>query len=125
MKKWLLGLALAAACVGPASADDYPSRPITLVIPLSVGGSTDVIGRLMAEGMRKALNQTIVVENTSGAGGTIGVNRVVHASPDGYTMLIGQWGTNVATGAIYNLKFDLLKDLDPVGLIATQPFLIV
>ena len=125
MKKWLLGLALAAACIAPASADDYPSRPITLVVPLSVGGSTDVIGRLMAEGMRKALHQTIVVENTSGAGGTIGVNRVVRAAPDGYTMLIGQWGTNVATGAIYDLKFDLLKDLDPVGLIATQPFLIV
>ena len=125
MKKWLLGLALAAACIAPAAADDYPSRPITLVVPLSVGGSTDVIGRLMAEGMRKALNQTVVVENTSGAGGTIGVNRVVRAAPDGYTMLIGQWGTNVATGAIYDLKFDLLKDLEPVGLIATQPFLIV
>ena len=125
MKKWLLGLALAAACIAPASADDYPSRPITLVVPLSVGGSTDVIGRLMAEGMRKALNQTVVVENTSGAGGTIGVNRVVRAAPDGYTMLIGQWGTNVATGAIYDLKFDLLKDLEPVALIATQPFLIV
>jgi len=125
MKKWLLGLTLAAACIAPASADDYPSRPITLVVPLSVGGSTDVIGRLMAEGMRKALKQTVVVENTSGAGGTIGVNRVVRAAPDGYTMLIGQWGTNVATGAIYDLKFDLLKDLDPVGLIATQPFLIV
>jgi len=125
MRKWLLGLALAMLSVAPAAADDYPSRPITLVVPLSVGGSTDVIGRLMAEGMRKALNQTIVVENTSGAGGTIGVNRVVHAVPDGYTMLIGQWGTNVATGAIYDLKFDLLKDLDPVGLIATQPFLIV
>jgi len=125
MKKWLLGLALAAACAGSASADNYPSRPITLVVPLSVGGSTDVIGRLMAEGLRKHLNQTIVVENTSGAGGTIGVTRVVRAAPDGYTMLIGQWGTNVATGAIYNLKFDLLKDLEPVGLIATQPFLIV
>ena len=125
MKKWLFGLALAAACIAPAAADDYPSRPITLVVPLSVGGSTDVIGRLMAEGMRKALNQTVVVENTSGAGGTIGVNRVVRAAPDGYTMLIGQWGTNVATGAIYDLKFDLLKDLEPVGLIATQPFLIV
>jgi tripartite-type tricarboxylate transporter receptor subunit TctC len=78
-----------------------------------------------AKDMRKVLNQTIVVENTSGAGGTIGVGRVVHASPDGYTMLIGQWGTNVATGAIYKLSFDLLKDLEPVGLIATQPFLIV
>jgi tripartite-type tricarboxylate transporter receptor subunit TctC len=75
--------------------------------------------------MSKQLHQTIIVENTSGAGGTIGVGRVVHATPDGYTMLIGQWGTNVATGAIYHLNFDLLKDLQPIGLIATQPFLIV
>ena len=74
---------------------------------LNVGGRTDVIGRLMAEGMRKALNQTIVVENTSGAGGTIGVNRVVRAAPDGYTMLIGSMGHQVATRAIHNLKFDL------------------
>ena len=125
VKTWLIGLVLAIGCLGSASADNFPSRPITLVVPLSVGGSTDVIGRLMAEGMRKALNQTIIVENISGAGGTIGVGHVVHAPPDGYTMLIGQWGTNVATGAIYNLNFDLLKDLDPVGLIATQPFLIV
>src|SRR3974377_1778564 len=75
--------------------------------------------------MSKELHQSVVVENTSGAGGTIGVSRVVRATPDGYTMLIGQWGTNVATGAIYHLNFDLLKDLEPVGLIATQPFLIV
>jgi tripartite-type tricarboxylate transporter receptor subunit TctC len=125
VRQWLLGVALALTCIGAALADDYPSRPITLVVPLSAGGSTDVIGRLVAEGMRKALNQTIVVENISGAGGTIGVGRVVHASPDGYLMLIGQWGTNVATGAIYKINFDLLKDLEPVGLIATQPFLIV
>jgi tripartite-type tricarboxylate transporter receptor subunit TctC len=125
MKKYLLGLVFALGCLGPALADDYPSRPITLIVPLGVGGSTDVIGRLMAQGMSKALNQTIVVENVAGAGGVIGVSRVVHAAPDGYTMLIGQWGTNVATGAIYKLKFDLLQDLQPVGLIATQPFLIV
>ena len=125
MKQWLVALVLALICIGPASADNYPSRPIVLVVPLSVGGSTDIIGRLMAEGMRKALSQSIIVENTSGAGGTIGVGRVVHAAPDGYMMLIGQWGTNVATGAIYKLNFDLLKDLEPVGLIATQPFLIV
>lgn len=125
MKKWLLAAGLALALTGAASADNYPSRPITLVVPLSVGGSTDVIGRLIAQGMSKQLHQTIVVENTSGAGGTIGVGRVVHATPDGYTMLIGQWGTNVATGAIYHLNFDLLKDLQPIGLIATQPFLIV
>ena len=125
MKKWLLAAGVALALVGPASADNFPSRPVTLVVPLSPGGSTDVIGRLIAQGMSKQLHQNVVVENTSGAGGTIGVARVVHARPDGYTMLIGQWGTNVATGAIYHLNFDLLKDLQPIGLIATQPFLIV
>jgi len=119
-------VAIASVLVGSsASAQSYPSRPITLVVPLSVGGSTDVIGRLIAEGMRAALGQAIVVENTTGAGGTIGVGRVARANPDGYTIGIGQWGTNVATGAIYPLTFDLLNDLEPIGLIATQPFLIV
>jgi tripartite-type tricarboxylate transporter receptor subunit TctC len=125
MNKWLVAIALAIVSIGSAAADDFPSRPITMVIPLSVGGSTDIIGRLVAEGMRQQLKQTIVVENTSGAGGTIGVARVVHAKPDGYTILVGQWGTNIASGAIYNLPFDPLKDLDPVGLIATQPFMVV
>jgi tripartite-type tricarboxylate transporter receptor subunit TctC len=125
MKKLILVLAWIVALAGSARADDYPSRPITLVVPLGVGGSTDVIARLVAEGMRQALHQTIVVENFSGAGGTIGVGRVAHAAPDGYTILVGQWGTNIASGAIYKLNFDVLKDLEPVGLIATQPFLIV
>jgi tripartite-type tricarboxylate transporter receptor subunit TctC len=125
MKKLLLALACIAGFTGGAVAEDYPSRPIVMVVPLGVGGSTDVVARLMAEGLRKALNQTVVVENTSGAGGTIGVSRVVHAPPDGYTILIGQWGTNVASGAIYKLNFDLMKDLEPIGLIATQPFLVV
>jgi tripartite-type tricarboxylate transporter receptor subunit TctC len=125
MKKLSLILAWIVALAGSARADDYPSRPITLVVPLGVGGSTDVIARLVAEGMRQALHQTIVVENFSGAGGTIGVGRVAHAAPDGYTILVGQWGTNIASGAIYKLNFDVLKDLEPVGLIATQPFLIV
>jgi tripartite-type tricarboxylate transporter receptor subunit TctC len=125
MKILILVLAWIVALAGSARADDYPSRPITLVVPLGVGGSTDVIARLVAEGMRQALHQTIVVENFSGAGGTIGVGRVAHAAPDGYTILVGQWGTNIASGAIYKLNFDVLKDLEPVGLIATQPFLIV
>ena len=106
-------------------AQPYPSRPITLVVPLGVGGSTDVIARIMAEGMRDVLEPAIVVENTTGAGGTIGVGRVARAAPDGYTLGIGQWGTNVASGAIYPLQFDLVEDFEPVGLIATQPFLIV
>jgi tripartite-type tricarboxylate transporter receptor subunit TctC len=117
--------AVALLAVAPAPAADYPSRSITLVVPLSVGGSTDVIGRIVAQGMGEALGQTIVVENTTGAGGTIGEGRISRAAPDGYTIGIGQWGTNVATGAIYKLPYDLMKDFEPVGLIATQPFFIV
>jgi tripartite-type tricarboxylate transporter receptor subunit TctC len=117
--------AVALLAVAPAPAADYPSRSITLVVPLSVGGSTDVIGRIVAQGMGEALGQTIVVENTTGAGGTIGEGRISRAAPDGYTIGIGQWGTNVATGAIYKLPYDLMKEFEPVGLIATQPFFIV
>ena len=125
MKRWFSALAFALLGITCAAAQSYPSRPITLVVPLGVGGSTDVIGRLMGEGMRQHLGQPIVVENTTGAGGTIGVGRVARAAPDGYTFLIGQWGTNVASGAIYPLQFDLEKDFEPISLIATQPFLIV
>jgi tripartite-type tricarboxylate transporter receptor subunit TctC len=125
MKRLLWAAACVAALVSTASAQTYPARPVTLIVPLGTGGSTDVIGRLVAEGMRPHLGQPIVVENVTGAGGTIGVGRAARAAPDGYTFLIGQWGTNVASGAIYPLNFDLEKDLEPVGLIATQPFLIV
>jgi tripartite-type tricarboxylate transporter receptor subunit TctC len=127
MTKLIAALALAAtlASASNAIAQTYPARPITMVVPLAPGGSTDVIGRIMAEGMRASLGQPVIVENTAGAGGTIGVGRVARATPDGYTFLIGQWGTNVASGAIYPLQFDLMKDLEPVALIATQPFLIV
>ena len=127
MRKLLFAAACAAALssTAPAMAADFPSRPITMVVPLSVGGSTDVIGRIVAQGMGEALGQTIVVENTGGAGGTIGEGRISRATPDGYTIGIGQWGTNVATGAIYKLPYDLMKDFEPIGLIATQPFFIV
>ena len=123
-------VALAAALVlgfaaHPAGAQSYPSRPITLVVPLGPGGSTDVIARIVGEGMRATLGQPLIVENTAGAGGTLGVGRVARAAPDGYTIGIGQWGTNVASGAIYKLQFDLVKDFEPIGLIATQPFMIV
>src|SRR5499425_3100097 len=118
-------LAAIAGSLSNAQAQTYPARPITMVVPLAPGGSTDVIGRIMAEAMRGHLGQPVIVENTAGAGGTIGVGRVARASSDGYTVLIGQWGTNVASGAIYPLQFDLLKDFEPIALIATQPFLIV
>jgi tripartite-type tricarboxylate transporter receptor subunit TctC len=126
MKKLLFAAAFAVALQNTtgAMADGYPSRPIVMVVPLGVGGSTDVIARIVAQGMGQALGQTIVVENTTGAGGTVGEGRIARAAPDGYTIGIGQWGTNVANGAIYPLSYDLMKDFDPVGLIATQPFLI-
>lgn len=125
MKRFLVAAIGVALSVTASHAQDYPSRPITLVVPLGVGGSTDVIARIMADGLRNALGTTIVVENVTGAGGTVGVGRVVRSAPDGYTLGIGQWGTNVASGAIYPLTFDLVNDLEPVGLISTQPFLIV
>jgi tripartite-type tricarboxylate transporter receptor subunit TctC len=125
MKKFLFAALGVATLISGAHAQSYPSRPITLVVPLGVGGSTDVIARIMAESMRNILGATIVVENTTGAGGTIGVGRVARSVPDGYTIGIGQWGTNVASGAIYPLTFDLVKDFEPVGLISTQPFLVV
>ena len=128
----LITAALAIALLGgpdlagpEVAAQTYPTRLVTMVVPLAPGGSTDVIGRLVGESMAKALGQPVVVENVSGAGGSTGVVRVARSAPDGYTFMIGQWGTNVATGAIYNMPIDLLTDLQPIGLIATQPFLVV
>src|SRR6478672_3928464 len=118
-------LAVSLTLAAGAAAQSYPSRPITMIVPLASGGSTDVIARIMAEGMRAALGQPIIVENVTGAGGSIGVGRVARSAPDGYTIGIGQWGTNVASGAIYPLNFDLVNDFEPVGLISTQPFLVV
>jgi tripartite-type tricarboxylate transporter receptor subunit TctC len=108
----------------PAGAQAYPTHPIIMVVPLAPGGSTDVLGRIMAQAMGPRLGQPVVVENTAGAAGTIGVTRAERSAPDGYTILWGMWGTNVANGAIYNLGFDLLNDFEPIALVATQPFLI-
>jgi tripartite-type tricarboxylate transporter receptor subunit TctC len=116
--------ALSLAAAAPASAQTYPDKPITMIVPLAPGGSTDTLGRIIAKAMSATLGQTVVVENVSGAAGTIGVTRAERSAPDGYTVLWGMWGTNVANGAIYNLDFDFLKDFEPVALVATQPFLI-
>jgi tripartite-type tricarboxylate transporter receptor subunit TctC len=108
-----------------ASAQAYPSRPVTMVVPYAAGGPTDTIARIMAERMRATLGQTIIVENVTGAAGTIGVGRVARAAPDGYTISIGHWGTHVVNGAIYELQYHVLNDFEPVSLLATNPQLIV
>ena len=119
------GTAATSAASHLAFAQVYPSRPITVVVPFAAGGSTDVIGRILAERMRTSLGQTVIIENTTGAGGTIGVARAVRAAPDGYTLSLGQNGSHVLTGATYgNLSYDLLKDFEPVSLLVISPFVI-
>jgi tripartite-type tricarboxylate transporter receptor subunit TctC len=119
----LIAAALLAAA--PVFAQTYPTRPITLTVPFAAGGPTDTIARIMAERMGRALGQSIVVENVTGAGGSIAVTKVARASPDGYAMGIGHIGTHVIVEAIQPVQFDVLKDLAPVGMICTNPQLVV
>jgi len=107
-----------------ARADNFPSRPITLIVPFPPGGSTDVAARIMADKMGAALGQPVIVENVGGAGGSIGVGRLARATPDGYTIDIGQWDTHVGS-IIYNLNYDLRTDFAPIGLISINPMLLV
>src|SRR5689334_25052753 len=104
---------------------DYPNKPITLVVPYAPGGPTDTIARILAERMRVSLGQTVVVENTTGAGGTLGVARVARSAPDGYTIGIGQNGSHVVTGATYQrLPYDLQNDSQTLSLLTGAPFFI-
>src|SRR5205085_8055740 len=105
-----------AMASGLAAAQTFPSKPVTLVVPFPPGGSTDTAARIVAEFMRPALGQAVLVETVSGAGGSIGVGRVARAAPDGYTIDIGQWDTHVGN-IIFPITYDLLKDFAPVGMI--------
>ena len=118
-------LAILCGTGSTGMAQPWPTRAITVVVPFSAGGPTDTLARLMSEPMRRYLGQTVVVENVTGAGGSIGTGRVVRAAPDGYTLSIGHWGTHVVNGAYYTLTFDLLKDFAPVAMIATNPQVVV
>mgnify|MGYP001224280008 CR=1 FL=1 len=109
-------LALAGSAYGQA----FPTKQITLVVPFSAGGPTDTLARIMAERMSRTLGQTVVVDNTTGAAGTVGVGRVARAAPDGYTIGIGHWSTHVVNGAVYKLPYDLLADFEPVALVASR-----
>jgi tripartite-type tricarboxylate transporter receptor subunit TctC len=120
---WAAALPLFSA--NPAHAQNYPARPITLIVPFPAGGPTDVIARVIGQRMQKALGQTVVIENTSGAAnGSVGVGRLVRSTPDGYTIGIGHWSSNVVNGAIYNLNYDLVKDLQPLALVADNTLLL-
>jgi tripartite-type tricarboxylate transporter receptor subunit TctC len=119
------GAAALPAFSGIACAQAYPTRPITLVSPFPAGGPVDTIARLLGEHMRGSLGQPVIVENTGGAAGSLGVGRVAIAAPDGYTLSVGQWSTHVANKFIYKLPYDTLTDFAPIALLSSNPGLIV
>src|SRR5438034_9667213 len=121
----LAALFATLALAVPASAQNFPSRPVTIVVPFSAGGPSDAMARILAERMKVALGETVLVENVTGAGGSVGVGRAVRSPPDGYTISFGHLGTHVANGAIYKLGYDLLTDLEPVALLPSNPMIIV
>src|SRR6516164_2105710 len=128
-RRQFLHLAAGAAALPVVSriarAQAYPSRPITMIVPFAPGGLTDVICRILAEGMRTSLGQPVIIENVGGANGSIGTGRVARAAPDGYTLVVGIWNTHVANAAIYALQYDVVKDFEPVLLLADAPLLLV
>jgi tripartite-type tricarboxylate transporter receptor subunit TctC len=126
--KIILALAVTVAFSADAAsvaAQPYPSRPITMIVPFAAGGPSDTVAHVMAAAMSHSLGKNIIVENVTGASGSVGVGRVARAAPDGYTLLIGIWSTNVLNGASYNLPYDLLKDFEPIALLPNNPMLVV
>ena len=114
-----------AALMTPAAAQSWPSRPVTMVVPYAAGGAFDVIGRILAVRMAELLGQPVVVENTTGAGGIVGVTRVVNAKPDGYTFLLGTVGTHAYNQTIYKKRrYDAVGDFTPVTLFSEQPMVL-
>jgi tripartite-type tricarboxylate transporter receptor subunit TctC len=107
------------------AAEDYPSHPITVIAPFPPGGPSDALARILSGPLEAALGQPIVIENVGGAGGTLGVGRVARAAPDGYTLLIGQWSTQVVNPATYNLSYDIVNDFAPIALLANTPQIII
>ncbi len=116
-----------AALIGPrlARAESFPSRPITIVVPFPAGGPTDTLGRVLADRMKNALGQSVIIENLTGAAGTIGSTHVARSSPDGYKLIPGHWQTHVVNGATFNLPFDVVDDFAPISLIADCPMWLV
>jgi tripartite-type tricarboxylate transporter receptor subunit TctC len=125
MRKIILAALATLTFTGAAIAENYPSRPITIIVPFSAGGPSDAMARILAERMKVTLGEAVLIENVTGAGGSIGVGRSVRSPPDGYTISFGHLGTHVANGAVYKLGYDLVVDLEPVALLPSNPMIIV
>src|SRR5580700_5790998 len=129
LRRRFLQLAAGAAMLPTASrlarAETYPSRPISIVVPFPAGGPTDTLGRILADRMKRALGQSVIIENLTGAGGTVGSAHVARATPDGYTLILGHWQTHVINGATFTLQFDVVNDFAPIALIADCPMWLI
>jgi tripartite-type tricarboxylate transporter receptor subunit TctC len=124
--RWLvLAVAAVSACIASANAQVYPSRPITVIVPYPPGGPVDTVARMLTDHMRASLGQPFVIENVSGAGGSIAVGRVARAAPNGYTIGIGDIGTYVLNGAVYPLPYDILTEFEPVAYLGSSPLLVL
>ena len=122
MRKTILAALASVAFAASASAQDYPTRNITFIVPFPAGGPSDIVARIAAEAMQKHLGQNIVIENVAGAGGTTGATRAAEANPDGYTLFAASMGTIIAAPTFYpNLKYDSNKDFEPIGMSANAP----
>ena len=125
MRKIVLAALAVLAAGGSALSENFPSHPITIIVPFSAGGPSDAMARVLAERMKATLGEALLIENVTGAGGSIGVGRAVRSLPDGYTISFGHLGTHVANGAIYKLGNDLVTDLEPVVLLPSNPMIVV
>jgi tripartite-type tricarboxylate transporter receptor subunit TctC len=125
MRRTVLAALIALLTLGGARAENFPSHPITIIVPFAAGGPSDAMARILAERMKVTLGEALLVENVTGAGGSIGVGRAVRSPPDGYTISFGHLGTHVANGAIYKLGYDLVTDLEPVVLLPSNPMIVV
>ena len=122
---WLAAGSAASLGAHFARAQSFPARPITIVVPFPAGGPTDTLGRVLADRMKNALGQSVIIENLTGAAGTIGSTHVARSPPDGYTLILGHWQTHVANGATYTLPFNVVDDFAPIALVADCPMWLV
>ena len=122
---WAAAAAALAVASQGAAAQTYPSKPITMIVPFAAGGSTDSTARIVADAMGTPLGQTVVIENIGGGSGSIGVDRCVRATPDGYSICLGSWASHVVAAAIHPASYDVLNDLAPISLVASNPMIIV
>src|SRR6202158_5231985 len=121
----MIAVAATSGFAGGAAAQSFPSRPITMIVPFAAGGPTDVIARVVGERMGQSLRQPVIIENVTGAGGTIAAGRVARAAPDGYTIDLATWSTHVVTPVLYQLQYDVFRDFDPVVWMTQTPLLLV